>query len=309
MFHGRNNTTKVNAPVISAKELTKTKKLGAGQFGEVWQGKCRGVDVAIKYLKHFDSSMKEEFVAEVEIMAQVIHPHIVLLLGASTDDRPWSMVTELMSRGDLHHILHTPSIGEIPLNRKLGFAIDITSGMAWLTGKEVKILHRDLKPGNVLVDHNWTCKICDFGLSYLQSKGMVKGDAVGGGSPLWMSPEALLDELPITEKNDVYAFGLVLWEIITQVPVFSTYTDIEVFKNDICRKHIRPPLEGVPLEIQTVVKVCWDHKQDVRPTFAALIPRLTKLRMDLNLPIALCPSAIGLWEKISEGAIDRKSVV
>lgn len=60
---------------------------------------------------------------------------------------------------------------------------------------------------------------------------MVKGDAVGGGSPLWMSPEALLDELPLTEKNDVYAFGLVLWEILTQKPLFSEYTDIEsIFK-------------------------------------------------------------------------------
>jgi len=291
------NKTKVNAPVISAKELTKIRKLGQGQFGEVWQGKCRGADVAIKYLKHFDSSMKEEFVAEVEIMAQVVHPHIVLLLGASTDERPWAMVTELMNRGDLHHILHDEGVGELSLNRKLQFAIDISSGMAWLTGKEVKILHRDLKPGNVLVDQNWTCKICDFGLSFLESKGMVKGDAVGGGSPLWMSPEALLDELPLTEKNDVYAFGLVLWEILTQKPLFQEYTDIEVFTDDIARKNVRPTLEGVQPELQALVKECWDKKQDVRPTFAALIPRIKKLRVDINLPTSLCPNAAKLWEK------------
>lgn len=69
-------------------------------------------------------------------MAQVVHPHIVLLLGASTDERPWAMVTELMTRGDLHHILHEWE-GELTLNRKLQFAIDICAGMAWLTGKEV----------------------------------------------------------------------------------------------------------------------------------------------------------------------------
>eukprot|EP01126_Amoeba_proteus_P040412 TRINITY_DN430_c0_g2_i2.p1 TRINITY_DN430_c0_g2~~TRINITY_DN430_c0_g2_i2.p1 ORF type:complete len:147 (+),score=19.05 TRINITY_DN430_c0_g2_i2:67-507(+) len=137
---------RVMAPVICSSEIEKSKKLGQGQFGEVWMGKCRGADVAIKYLKHFDSSMKEEFIAEVEIMAQVTHPNIVLLLGAATDTRPWAMVTELMTRGDLNHILHEYK-GELTINRKLQFAIDISSGMAWLTGQEVKILHRDLKPG------------------------------------------------------------------------------------------------------------------------------------------------------------------
>jgi len=96
-------------------------------------------------------------------MSAVIHPNIVLLLGAATDERPWAMVTELMPRGDLQHILHEmEGKDKISLNRKLQFAIDIVSGMAWLTGKEVKILHRDLKPGNVLVDQNWTCKVCEF---------------------------------------------------------------------------------------------------------------------------------------------------
>jgi len=126
---------------------------------------------------------------------------------------------------------------------------------------------------------------------------MVKGDAVGGGSPLWMSPEALLDELPLTEKNDVYAFGLVLWEILTQKPLFQEYTDIELFTDDIARKGLRPTLEGVGPELQELVKDCWDKKQDTRPSFQDLITRIKKLRLTLNIPASLCADAGKLWEK------------
>jgi len=174
--------------------------------------------------------------------------------------------------------------------------------MSWLTGKEVKILHRELKPGNVLLDSNWTCKVCDFGLSFLESKGMVKGDAVGGGSPYWMSPEALLDQLPITEKNDVYAFSLVLWEIMTQEHFFQEYNDLDLFTEDIGRKGIRPPVEKIQYpQITAIIQKCWDADQNVRPSFADLISILKKVRLDINLPASLCPEAAGIWGEAHAG--------
>jgi len=95
----------------------------------------------------------------------------------------------------------------------------------------------------------------------------------------------------------VYAFGLVLWEILTQKPLFQEYTDIELFTDDIARKGIRPSLEGVGPELQELVNDCWDKQQNVRPSFQDLITRIKKLRLNLSLPASLCPDAGKLWER------------
>jgi len=226
-------------------------------------------------------------------MSQVLNPHIVLLLGACTEGN-WCMVTEFMSNGDLNHLLHE-SKKVIKLNKKIQFAIDICIGMAWLSGEDVKIIHRDLKPANVLIDANWNCKIADFGLALLKSKGMLKGDDSGGGSPLWMSPEALLEE-PTTVKTDVYSFGLVFWEMLTQKDLFPEYNDLELFTSDIAIKGVRPSLEGTEPILQEIIKKCWDKKVAIRPTFQELIPILQNARVDINLPTTLCPHANQLWK-------------
>jgi serine/threonine protein kinase len=273
-------------------------KLAEGMFGVVYKGTCRGQTVAIKVLKKFNASLKEEFLAEVEIMAAVVHPHIVLLLGACTDDeKKWSMVTEFCARGDLNGILHGKDKDKLSISKKMHCALDICAGMSWLTGEEVRILHRDLKPANVLVDANWTCKIADFGLSLLKAKGVVKGDDAGGGSPLWMSPEALLEEEKITEKTDVYSFGLVLWEILTQQALFPEYTDLDVFTEDIAKKGVRPILnKQFPLLDDIVVK-CWQRDPTKRPSFQELIPMIQHARVDIFLPASLCPDAGVFWKK------------
>jgi len=268
--------------------------LGQGMFGTVYQGRCRGHDVAIKELKNFNADLREDFIAEVEIMSQVLNPHIVLLLGACTEGGTWSMITEFMSNGDLHHLLHE-SKRVVSVNKKIQFAIDISCGMAWLSGEDVKIIHRDLKPANVLIDAKWNCKIADFGLALLKSKGMLKGDDSGGGSPLWMSPEALLEE-PTTVKTDVYSFGLVFWEMMTQKDLFPEYNDLELFTSDIAIKGVRPNLEGVDQILQDIIKRCWDKKVATRPTFQELIPILQNARVDINLPTTLCPFANQLWK-------------
>jgi len=217
-------------------------------------------------------------------------------LGACTEGGNWSMVTEYMSNGDLHHLIHD-SGKVIKVNKKIKFAIDICQGMAWLSGEEVKIIHRDLKPANVLIDSNWNCKIADFGLALLKSKGMLKGDDSGGGSPLWMSPEALLEEPVITVKTDVYSFGLVFWEMMTQKDLFPEYNDLDLFTTDIAIKGKRPSLEGVEPIISEIITRCWAKDVKVRPTFKELIPILQNARVDINLPVTLCPTANQMWKE------------
>jgi serine/threonine protein kinase len=95
--HKKSSAKKVVAPKISPSEMEKGKILGQGMFGVVYLGKCRGHEVAIKELKNFNAELKEDFIAEVEIMAQVLNPHIVLLLGACTEGGNWSMVTGIFN--------------------------------------------------------------------------------------------------------------------------------------------------------------------------------------------------------------------
>jgi len=117
----------------------------------------------------------------------------------------------------------------------------------------------------------------------LKSKGVIKGDDTGGGSPLWMSPEALLEE-PTTVKTDVYSFGLVFWEILTQKDLFPEYNDIDIFTQDIAVKGVRPSLDGVHPVLIEIIKKCWHKDPNTRPHFKELIDILRKARVDISLP-------------------------
>lgn len=128
---------KVAAPRIALNEMVKGDKIAEGMFGVVYKGTCRGQTVAIKELKKFNSSLKEEFLAEVEIMATVVHPNIVLLMGACTEGSNWAMVTEFCGKGDLNGILHGKDKDKLSIPKKIHCALDICAGMAWLTGDDV----------------------------------------------------------------------------------------------------------------------------------------------------------------------------
>jgi len=183
----------------------------------------------------------------------------------------------------------------LSLPKKIQFAIDIAKGMAWLAAQN--ILHRDLKPANILLDKNWTCKICDFGLSQVtKTRKKIQDSDEAPGSVLWMAPEVLLAE-KIDEKLDVYAFALVFWEILTRKDLFSEYDDKEIFSQDIAIKGIRPPLDGVHSVLKEIIVRCWDRNPDVRPSFEQVLPMLEKALIQIYLPSTLCPLAPIFWEK------------
>lgn len=159
-------------------------------------------------------------------MATVTHPNVMGLLGActelvdpNTNNEVWAIVTQYMEKGDLQSVLRPGD--NLPLLRKLKFALDIASGMSWLHGVDVfaswvtvdplqvEIIHNDLKPQNCLVDANWTVKVADFGLSRLRAKGMTVVDRMEGvGTPYYMSPEVCEPFLKVSKTCRHFSKGL-----------------------------------------------------------------------------------------------------
>jgi len=149
--------------------------------------------------------------AEVNMMNKVRHPNVVLLMGICSTPPHLSIVTEYLARGSMYRLLHHTQIS-LEFRRRLKMAIDISKGMAYLHSNKPAIVHRDLKSPNLLVDENFTVKICDFGLARIKENTFVQTINGCAGTPNWMAPEVLRNE-KFTEKADVFSMGVILWEV------------------------------------------------------------------------------------------------
>lgn len=187
--------------------ITVLNKVGVGAFGEVFRARLWGTEVAMKTLKteqfKDEAALVEDLKKEVSILSQLRHPNVVLYIGACTIPPNVCIMTEWCSRGSLYDVLHDYSIH---LNAKLviDLAMGIAQGMNYLHSLENKIIHRDLKSHNILVNKTFQVKVADFGLSHvreLQAKESADGNAAGAvvhkgprhygifGTPEWMAPE------------------------------------------------------------------------------------------------------------------------
>jgi len=203
-------------PQLNWQELVLGERIGSGGFGVVYRGTYHGKAVAVKKINAADipADALAEFNHEVEIMSQMNNPNIVNLIAASQEPSNMAIVSELCERRSLYHVLHDPTT---KLNRrtKLKMAYDAASGMAYL--HKAAIVHRDLKSLNLLVTEDFTVKVADFGLAKVKSiaKSVMTGSIHVMGTLAYMAPELLMGK-PFNEKVDVYAFGIVLWEILTR---------------------------------------------------------------------------------------------
>jgi len=231
-------------------------------------------------------------------MSQLHHPNVVLLMGACTEARDkLAIVTELCERGNLRTIIHDTKKYTLRMLQKLNFAIDIAQGMAWLHNtKPHQIIHRDLKLTNLLVDANWRVKVCDFGLSDILKTDFLQDEGVAVGSALWMSPE-VLEGKKLTEKIDVYSFGLILWEIITRTQPYSEYETVSELRKAVCRDGIRPPLsrKSIPQCLCHIMSECWQQDPSKRPSFVKVLDLLKDAMVDIFLT-PVCPDMAKLWK-------------
>ncbi|XP_051150642.1 serine/threonine-protein kinase CTR1-like isoform X2 [Andrographis paniculata] len=270
---------------ISWDELHIKERIGAGSFGTVHRAEWHGSDVAVKVLtiQDFQDDQLKEFLREVAIMKRIRHPNVVLFMGAVTKRPHLSIVTEYLPRGSLFRLIHRPAAGEIlDQRRRIRMALDVAKGINYLHRLNPPIVHWDLKSPNLLVDRNWTVKVCDFGLSRFKANTFISSKSVAG-TPEWMAPEFLRGE-PSNEKSDVYSFGVILWELVTLQQPWSGLSPAQVvgavaFQN----RRLTIPPNTSPILV-SLMESCWADEPAHRPAISSIVDTLKKL---LKSPLQL----------------------
>ncbi|KAM0944915.1 putative protein kinase RLK-Pelle-SD-2b family [Dioscorea sansibarensis] len=192
-------------------------KLGQGGFGSVYLGKLEdGTQVAVKKLEHIGQG-KKEFRAEVSIIGSIHHIHLVRLRGFCAEGMHRLLAYEYMPKGSLDRwIFRTHKEGSqlLDWDRRYNIALGTAKGLAYLHEDcDSKIVHCDIKPENVLLDENFEAKVSDFGLAKLMTREQSHVFTTLRGTRGYLAPEWLTN-YAISEKSDVYSYGMVLLEII-----------------------------------------------------------------------------------------------
>uniref|UniRef100_A0A8C3ABM1 receptor protein-tyrosine kinase n=1 Tax=Cyclopterus lumpus TaxID=8103 RepID=A0A8C3ABM1_CYCLU len=273
--------------------------IGEGAFGRVFQARAPGLltvesftMVAVKMLKEEASAdMQNDFQREAALMAQFDHPNIVRLLGVCAVGKPMCLMFEYMAHGDLNEFLRrrSPSQSVRTLSRgslsgrsfsseleagllccdeQLSISKQIAAGMAYLS--ERKFVHRDLATRNCLVGEDMVVKIADFGLSRnIYSADYYKANENDAIPIRWMPPESIFYNRYTTE-SDVWAYGVVLWEIFANgmQPYYGMgHEEVIYYVRD---GHILASPENCPLELYNLMRLCWSTHSVDRPSFSSI---------------------------------------
>ncbi|GMR51917.1 hypothetical protein PMAYCL1PPCAC_22112, partial [Pristionchus mayeri] len=293
-----------------------TNKLGEGAFGSVYLGRVLAKNIppaagksiveltalrndndaaAVKMLHEFaDSSAERDFREEIDLMKKIgYHERLVNLLACVTQSEPILLITEFCSNGDLLEFLrkrrkymleNTPEYYNqkdiITVKQQIMFAIQVAYGLEYLSTRG--FVHRDIAARNIMVDHQETCKIGDFGLCRMVGNENENYHAQGGKLPLkWMSPEAI-DKYFFSITSDVWSYGILLFEIVTlggtPYPGWPATELLSKLKNG--DRMERP--DNCSDELYEVMLHCWAENPSDRPTFTQLRKRLGVLLEDVN---------------------------
>lgn len=268
----------------ATRNLSETSLLGKGAYGSVYKGILKdGTEVAIKVL----SNPKESgFKEEVLVLSKFRHPNLVILMGFSRKIKERFLVYELLPGGDLcSRLQKDPSFN---WHKRLVAVLDAALGLSHLHNASPKVFHRDIKTQNILLDRNGSAKIADFGLALLaQPRQGVRVEQCSGtlgyADPLYISSSV------VTEKSEVYSFGMVLLEVLTgrppaiQHPVTGQIQYVYAHLNGDVRSALSmvqaragwPP--DLAQRMARLALACIDKNEANRPVFVHVVARLRDL--------------------------------
>ncbi|KAF6157365.1 hypothetical protein GIB67_004303 [Kingdonia uniflora] len=293
----RERITREEWEIDPSKLIIKT-VIARGTFGTVHRGIYDGLDVAVKLLDWGEeghrteaeiSSLRAAFTQEVVVWHKLDHPNVTKFIGATMGNAELSIQTENGHIGMPSNICcvvveYLPG-GALKSyliknrRRKLAFkvvhqlALDLARGLSYLHSK--KIVHRDVKTENMLLDKTRTVKIADFGVARVEAQN--PNDMTGETGTLgYMAPE-VLNGNPYNRKCDVYSFGICLWEIYCCDMPYPDLSFSEV-TSAVVRQNLRPDIPRCcPSSLANVMKRCWDANPDKRPEMDEVVTMIESI--------------------------------
>ncbi|TNF72193.1 MAG: serine/threonine protein kinase, partial [Acidobacteria bacterium] len=245
--------------------------LGRGGMGEVYRADDLklGQPVALKFLPR-DVEREEgrlhRFLNEVRMALKVTHPNVTRVYDIGEEEGHHYISMEYVDGEDLSSLLRR--IGRLPKDKAVQVARQICAGLA--AAHEQGVLHRDLKPANVMLDGRGQVKITDFGLAGFDET--IKGAEARAGTPAYMAPEQWTGK-EVTVQSDLYALGLVLYELFTGQPVYSGKTPAEILKLQQESSPATPSsvVEGFDPSVERVILKCLEKDPAQRPSSALAV--------------------------------------
>ncbi|KAK7405406.1 hypothetical protein VNO78_06680 [Psophocarpus tetragonolobus] len=277
-------------------------KLGQGGFGPVYKGILpTGQEVAIKRLSKTSGQGIVEFKNELTLICELQHTNLVQLLGCCIYKEERILIYEYMPNKSLDFYLFDCTRSKL-LDWKKRFNIieGIAQGILYLHKySRLKVIHRDLKASNILLDENMNPKISDFGMArmFTQQQSVTNTNRIVGTYG-YMSPEYAMEGV-FSTKSDVYSFGVLLLEIVSgRRNTGFFYADRllnlighawELWKDDACLRLVDPLINELfdPHEVQRCIHVgllCVEHYANDRPTMSDIISMLTNMSATVALP-------------------------
>lgn len=267
-------------------------KIGEGAHGKVYEGRYGDRIVAIKVLNRGSTTeeralLEDRFAREVTMMSRVKHDNLVKFIGACKEPL-MVIVSELLPGMSLRKYLGSIRPNQLDLRLALKFALDIAKAMECLHANG--IIHRDLKPDNLLLTANQkSVKLADFGLA--REETVTEMMTAETGTYRWMAPELYStvtlrqgEKKHYNNKVDVYSFGIVLWELVTNRMPFEGMSNLQA-AYAAAFKQERPNLsDDISPELAFIIQSCWVEDPNLRPSFDQIIRMLNTFLFTLPPP-------------------------
>lgn len=278
--------------LVDPKMLFVGSKIGEGAHGKVYKGKYGDQIVAIKVLNNGSTpeeraTLEDRFIREVNMMCKVKHDNLVKFIGACKEPL-MVIVSELLPGMSLKNYLNSIRPSQLDIHTALGYALNIAHAMECLHANG--IIHRDLKPDNLLLTANRKkLKLTDFGLA--REETVTEMMTAETGTYRWMAPELYStvtlqrgEKKHYTNKVDVYSFGIVLWELLTNKMPFEGMSNLQA-AYAAAFKQVRPAFpEETPKDLAFIVESCWVEDPAMRPSFSEIIRMLDAFLMTIPPP-------------------------